>query len=538
MRNKVYELFKALPANKTNYVVYYEKNKRVVKTFAELSADIDTCIRQLGALDLPRKTVALCGPTSYAWMVADLACMKGGYHSIAIPETFDEQQMATVLADADVLLADYAVKDRCAATIPHYYLNCDHTVANAWHSLAATGLLPQENVVQMQYGTAFTSGTSDKTKKITLAFPVHKTPANKSLLARLKLLGQLYAYKTSFWSRKDNKLIIFMPFSHLQQRTFVLYALFRKINIVLSGPADCIRHIITEKPNIMVSVPVFYEVLAKRIDEKLQKITGQRKRYMQLYHQLGIHRLSNRNLVKKLWSKALFKDIQKVYGGRADYFITGSAPIDRQVLETFYSIGVKIYEAYGQSETAILAINTEKHFRIGSVGKPGTDVKISDESEVLLKYDEEKFGRNQHILEVKDGYIHTGDAGYIDQDGFLFLQGRIDDVVVLGNGKKIFPGHIEQQLRKHEAIRHAVVFLHEHKLAAILDVDTRKLAGNLTVEDLIRNVNLQGAAYEQIGHYFLVQVPFTPENGMLTGSLKVRRKKVIEQYHLQPFLPL
>jgi len=537
MKDKVYEMFQSLSANTGNYVVYYEKGKRIVKTFAALSADIDACIGRLASLDPAGKTIALCGPVSYYWMVIDLACIKGGYYSIAIPETFDDAEFARSVSEADILLLDYSMRHRRHDFRECYLFNCGEDGAvRRFDDVPVSAGIPRENLVREQYGIAFTSGTSGVSKKIKLFFPQPATGGNKKQ-GVLKRLKTLYRYKSGFWSRKDNRLIIFMPFSHLQQRTFALFALMRKINIILSNPADCIRHIVIEKPNIMISVPVFYEVLARRIEEKLERLPAGSRYAMAVFNFLGIHSWSNRNLLKKIWSSLLFRDIRRIYGGRADYFITGSAPIRREVLHTFYRIGVKVFEAYGQSEATVIAMNTEKHFRIGSVGKPGPNIRVSEEGEILLKYNEAKHGYNRDVLQVKDGYIHTGDAGYIDDDGFLFLLGRIDDVIVLGNGKKIFPENIEQKFRRYEAIKQAVVFCNRHQKLSLV-IEPAKKPRSASFEEIIREVNNGLPAYERITEYIESTEPFTAENGLLTASFKIKRKQVIHNYASQTFIPV
>src|SRR5437870_3827819 len=91
--------FQRIKTNATNYISYYDGHKRIVRSFAELSADIDICVQKLRALNIPNKVVALSGPTSYSWMVLDLACIKGGYHSVAIPETFSNADVKHILSE-------------------------------------------------------------------------------------------------------------------------------------------------------------------------------------------------------------------------------------------------------------------------------------------------------------------------------------------------------------------------------------------------------------------------------------------------------
>lgn len=317
------------------------------------------------------------------------------------------------------------------------------------------------------------------------------------------------------------------------QRMFIETALINGINIVLSDPVNCYKHIIKEKPNIMISVPPVYEAMALAIKSKLDGLKGIKRILYVIFNKLSINGLSNKNIIKKLFQNLLFSNIQKIYGGHADLFVVGSAPSDPETLKVFYSIGVKILESYGQSELSwVVSMNTPRKFKIGSVGKPKKrlNVSISPESEVLLKYDEKYDELNKDILEIdENGFIHTHDIGYIDKDGFLFITGRKDDVIVLENGKKVHPAKIETIIKRNNKINYALVYSRDkQKLHSIINVpSTIKIE---TVTDWIKKINNELANYEKIYSFCLANEPFTIDNGMLTSTFKMKRKAIIEKY--------
>jgi long-subunit acyl-CoA synthetase (AMP-forming) len=194
---------------------------------------------------------------------------------------------------------------------------------------------------------------------------------------------------------------------------------------------------------------------------------------------------------------------------------------------------VKIYEGYGQSECGNISINTKKDFRLGSVGKPSMDVKISDDtSEILVKFDKTRHDSN-FLLNDQQEYIHTGDAGYLDKDGFLYLKGRLDDVIVLSNGKKIFPDDIECRIKRHECISQAIVVsLDQISLSAIVCCEN---SPTQKVFDCIRETNRSLQPHEQIRRIYIMKENFTVENGLMTGTLKPKRNAILDRYKSELF---
>jgi long-chain acyl-CoA synthetase len=544
MRKRIYKLFEDLRINNTNTISFYRKGKKNEKTFAEFAENIDEYLSRLNFLKTQNKvkTIAIIGPTSYDWVVCEYACIKGGFLVVAIPETFPKNEIENILKDtsADILFLDNNLKDKYALNnIKTYYIENyeglqEHDFLNLPVVAAETNNIDK---ILEEYSIVFSSGTSEKVKYIKRTFPdIEKS--NKSIIEHIRQIYQYVKYKRSFWAKKNNKVIIFMPFSHPQQRDFFRMALFRKINIVLSDPQNVLKHIILEKPNIMVSVPLIYEAMANRIKTKIERFSQVQSFMYKLFNGLRINALKNSNLLKRIISALLFKEIRKVYGGRADYFVTGSAPIAPEVIKTFFRVGVKLLQAYGQSETCNIAMNTPHKFKIGSVGKPLVEVKISDESEILVKYDLRTNQANKGILNIdENGFIHTGDLGYIDKDGFLFLTGRKDDIIVLENGKKIFPNKIEDEFKKYTPINDVFVFSEDgYKIAAVIDCTYP--VKDSTITEIINEVNDKLLMHERIYKYHFCEEPFSIENGLLTQTYKKKRTKIMSYYSNKTFMKI
>lgn len=539
MKNSFYKKFKALEKNKKNKVIYFENGQRKERFFKDVYLDVEN---RIGALNKIVNSISneegyligILGGTSYEWLISDFACILGGYKSAALPELLSTDVLNQIIDDLkiEILVLDYSFKSKIVGLkCKHiYFINCnekdekfriENIEVNNETSIT-------KNIIREDYSVVFSSGTSQKIKYINRYFWELK---KENLIDKIRKYWQ---FRGSIWSllRKLNykRIIIFLPFSHPMQRWFAQIALNNNIDIILSDEKNCIKHIISEKPNIMISVPPVYDALAELIESRIKRFGKRKRRLLEVCNYFHINRLGRSNLLKQIFDRFLFPDIKKVIGGRADLFITGSAPTKKSTLETFYKIGVKIYEAYSQSELSTVIINSPKNFRLGSVGKPNKSlkVKISEEGEILLKYKEEYDNTNSHILNVVDGFIHTGDIGYLDKHGYLFIIGRLDDVIVLDRGKKVHPKLIEEKLSKVLGNEINIVYSKDKEVlnAIIFDTTDQK-----EIELKIKKVNKNLPHYEQIKNFKIINNMPSVENGMLTPTMKVKRKFIIKNYH-------
>src|SRR3954453_16371115 len=256
--------------------------------------------------------------------------------------------------------------------------------------------------------------------------------------------------------------------------------------------------------------------------------------------------------------EALFKNVRNVFGGRLKQATTGAAPIAKEILEFFYACGVPVMEGYGMTETATVATtsNVDKH-RFGSVGTPlpGCEVKIADDGEVLIKgpnifggyykNDDASFGT------IVDDWLHTGDIGRVDEDGYVFITGRKKDIIITAGGKNLTPANLENDLKQTRYVSHAImhgdrrpfpvmlVTLDEEEMVPWaqqrgLPTDIPSLAREPEVHALLQaeldRANGRYAQVEQVKKFVVLDHDLSQETGELTPTLKVKRNVVNEKY--------
>ncbi len=250
--------------------------------------------------------------------------------------------------------------------------------------------------------------------------------------------------------------------------------------------------------------------------------------------------------------EALYKNVRAIFGGNIRQCNTGAAPIAREILEFFYACGVPVMEGYGMTETATVAtVNTPDAFRLGSVGKPipRMEAKVAEDGELLLRgpnifkgyYKNEDATRETLV----DGWLHTGDLGKIDDDGFVYIIGRKKDIIITAGGKNITPANLENGLKQNRWISQSVVIGDRRPyLVALITIDPEEAPAfaerhGLAVEDLpeseemraevqaaVDAVNATVGPVEQIKRFKILPRDLTQETGELTPTLKVKRNVV------------
>jgi long-chain acyl-CoA synthetase len=362
--------------------------------------------------------------------------------------------------------------------------------------------------------------------------------------------------------------VSFLPLSHVTARHADLALLYRGVTLAYCPFFDQLPQTLLEvKPTIFVAVPRVYEKIFLQVQ---QQTHGMVKRgiYRWALSVGNAHRpiilegTTPKALHWKLAHKLVFSKVRERLGGRVEIFVSGGAPLGRELAEWYASIGIRIYEGYGLTETSpVVAINNPKAHKIGTVGRPlqNVEVRIADDHEILVRgpsifraYWNRPEETNDAFV---DGWFKTGDIGDLDQQGFLSVTDRKKDLLKTSGGKFIAPQPVENSLKLHALIGSAVVLGDRRKFVSVLisphfplleewardhniPFSTREaLVAHPKVrtlyEEIVGEVNRGLARFETLKKVLLVPDEFTADDGMLTPTLKLRRKTIEERYRRQ-----
>jgi len=364
----------------------------------------------------------------------------------------------------------------------------------------------------------------------------------------------------------------FLPLSHVFERMAGHFLAFHVgATIAYAESIETVAENLQEvHPTIMTSVPRFFEKVYARVMESLEEGSALKKkiflwaievgRQALVYKQKGLPLKGMLKRKHNIANKLVYSKLRERVGGNIRMFISGGAPLSREINEFFNAAGLTLLEGYGLTETSpVISVNRLNNFKIGSVGLPlpNVEVKIADDGEILTKGPHVMKGYYKNEEETRetidpDGWLHTGDIGYLDKDGFLYITDRKKNIIVTSGGKNVAPQAIENLLITSRYIEQSVVIGDKRKYCSALIVpnmenlkafasekgitytDEDDLLQHSEIIALIRQeidaVSTDLASYETIKKFRLIKTPFSIEAGDLTPTLKVKRNVVEQKY--------
>ena len=348
----------------------------------------------------------------------------------------------------------------------------------------------------------------------------------------------------------ENVLFLsWLPLSHSYEHTLQFYNLYSGNQIYYAESLDKLLQNLSEvRPHLMSAVPRFYESLLQKISLQMSKESKLKQKLFNDTIALGrkLYEYEKLSLGSKMYNKILSllvrKKIGSRFGGRLVGLISGGAALNYDVGISLYSLGIPIYQGYGQTESGpVISVNYPKNNKIDTVGRllPNTDVKISDESEILVKGENVMNGYFKDPDATKNAFsgewLKTGDVGVFDKDDYLVITDRMKDIIVNSGGDNISPTKIETMLVMEPGINQAMVYGDGEKyLVAIIVIDTSFVnemqPSKKIIDEALKRVNHQLSAIEKVKNYIIVDEEFTVENEMMTPSMKIKRYKVLEKY--------
>ena len=456
---------------------YFKENGTVVpytrNRIREATNELGTAFATLGIMG---ENVAIIGDTHPYYMVAYYAAANGGGAAVPLDKELDDATIAAFANIAKVAAVVYTASfnkrmpeiakliDTAKYFIP---LSPDPEYMPSESFISVNDMFERGHKAIEEGNDTFLSFKPDREKMAALLFTSGTTGTSKGvMLSHKNLATAANACVDAMRFTADNTFVSVLPMNHSYETTTEHLAMY-----LLGCPTyinDSVKNVVRSlnyfKPNTLILVPLFVETMYKRIWKEIDK-KGIRKKVEKAI------KLSNalRKIGIDLRAK-LFKDIRNAFGGNLKTIVCGGAPLSKKLIEDFDAFGIEILEGFGITECSpLVAVNRTGKRKFGSVGPAvlGCEVKIDkDETEktgeILVKGDNVMMGylnNPEATAEVftEDGWFRTGDLGYIDKDGYVYITGRKKNLIILSNGKNIFPEEIEEHLAHNEIIAESVV---------------------------------------------------------------------------------
>lgn len=424
-----------LKNDKTIYTVTFEDfEKRVIRMSAGLKASgIENC------------NVIVSGRNSYEWVLSAFAAIYAGCVIIPIDASLPEEEYSTIVERSDAVAIMYAkeIEQKCTNNnISHKICFTDIEALEVDGEYVPSGANPKNMAVML-----FTSGTTSTSKAVMLS--------HKNIVSNIESLAKWEDF------RCEDIYLALLPYFHAFGIVgFLVYFYHGASSAFCEGLK--IRKAFTDYHiTAFVAVPLILDKMKATVMAGIEK-SGKMKKFK--------FALSLSNFLRKFGidiRKKLFSEIHNQLGGGLRLIITGAAAINADTANFYNNIGITLIQGYGLSETSpVLSAENPQNMRLGSVGKaiPDVDVKIFEPNEkgigeIIAKGPNIMLGYKDMESPIYGGYFHTGDIGYIDSDGYIFICGRKKNVIVLPNGENVFPEEIESKIDEIEGVKESIVIM-------------------------------------------------------------------------------
>lgn len=443
-------------------------------SYGQFSLDINALGTVFLEMGLKGKKIAVIGENSYEWVVAYLATVNGTGVVVPIDRELAPREIANLLnrSGADALVYSHKMKETIREVLPLATGHLEHKIQMGIEEdgddIPTLYRLIQEGKKSIGEGnTSFLDAEIDREGLCSLLFTSGTTGMAKGvMLSHKNIVANVYNMSKYVKIIENGVGLSVLPMHHSYEMTcHVLTGLYQGIAIAIcEGLKHIQKNLQESRATVMLGVPLIFESIHKKV-MKSGEASGQLKkirRALSLSRKLKLY--NNQGLMR-----TIFKQVHETTGNNVWQFIAGGAAINPKVIEDFEAMGFPMIQGYGMTENApIIAVNRDRYSKAASVGRPmpGTEVKIVDPDEtgmgeIICKGPSVMLGYYDDPEETKkvirDGWLYTGDYGYLDGEGFLYISGRKKNVIVTKNGKNVFPEEVEFYLSESEYIAEALV---------------------------------------------------------------------------------
>ena len=521
-----------------------QENEYKEITHSEVRKMVDGLGTKLIDMGLKDKRIAVIGENRYEWEIAYLSIVCGTGTVVPLDKSLPENELESLIerSKAEAIICSQKYVEILKKTKLKYIISMD--LENDKDGIISQKRLISEGIQLVKSGdTSFTNAKIDNEKMSIMLFTSGTTSISKAVaLSHKNICSNLMDISSILDVNSSDVFLSFLPLHHVFECTVgFLFSLYVGAETVF---CDGIRHIpenLAEyKVSVMASVPAIYERLFKIIKKHLEK-QGKVEQILK-----DEEKYKDSSMEKK---KEVFKEIHDLLGGNMKLFISGAASLEPSIEEKFRRLGFNMVQGYGLTETSpVVAIGNKKYHKTGSIGKcvPSDEVKLLDINKdgigelavkgpnVMLEYYENKEATEKVL---KDGWFQTGDLARIDEEGYIFICGRKKSVIVLKNGKNIFPEEMETLINKEDGVEESFIFgkpiskdPNDIKIFVKIVYNKEGFEGKTETEikeyfnEKIKSINKTMPHYKAIRGIIISDKPL-----IKTTTNKIKREKNLEQ---------
>ena len=543
------------------FLEWLNPNNRKNFTWAETKQNIFKLSKKIKQTVKEGERCLLVSENRPEWFISDLAIMLAGGITVPAYTTYTEEDYKYLIEDCEpslVIVSNKEMLNKLKTTLneksfikkiitfdeiekAHHQLNLESKDKYLNFKSIINNDLSEEDKTQTTNlkrsspaCIIYTSGTGGNPKGVILS---HGGILN-NLVGACEIMKPLIDSKPVFltWLPLSHSYEHCVQFAQIAVGAKVFYA--EKIEKLLDNISEA-------KPTIMTAVPRFYQNLYNKININMKKQTGFKAKLVDATIRLGKKKLLKEKmtffekLLNSLVEVLVRKKIKKQFGGNLRAFISGGGALDKQIGEFLNSIGLPTLQGYGLTETSpVVSCNPIHKIKVETVGPPfkGNKVRIAKDGEILVKGENVMLGywnkKEETANVIKDGWLYTGDIGEIDpEDGYLKITDRKKDIIVSAGGDNISPAKIENMITNELEIDQCMVYGDKKNYLVALIVPSKEfLSEKEKINKVVENINKKLTLVEKIKKIQLIDENFSIENGLLTPTMKVKRKKVTEKY--------
>ena len=520
------------------------KPEKIIYSWSDISERILKLSSKIKKLIKSGDRCLILSENNPNWLISDISIMNAGGISVPIFTTYSSNDYKYILEDCKPTLV--IVSNNTQFKKIKEFINQNETKIISFETIDTYSYLItdifknslEEKKINynlkrnMPACIIYTSGTSGNPKGVILS--------HGGILANCE---GAYDLLLPLIKKKNPVFLTWLPLSHSYEHTVQFVQILIGAEIFYAESLEKLLTNMSEaKPTIMTAVPRFYQNLFNKINVNFKKQKGFKKQLIDLTIEIGTKKLKKIQLknyeiiADYLCENLVRKKVKKQFGGNLQAFVSGGGALDKKIGEFLNSIGLPTLQGYGLTEASpVVSCNIPDKIQVETVGPPFKTnlVKIADDGEILIKGENVMLGYLNKKKEteeiIKNGWLYTGDIGEINEEGNLKITDRKKELIVNLGGDNISPTKIENLLCLNENIKQSFVYGDKKNYLVALIVSEKNIDEG-EIKKFVNNINKKLSLVEKIKKFLIIYNEFTIENRMLTPTLKLKRKIILENY--------